>query len=181
MSRLVVASVALWLSWPAALAHAQSPHVGARESTATGTVDGVDRANRVITFRRGSSELRSVFVDPAVGSMFDTLQAGEVVSVRYVEPVIVQVRPAAASTGLRDTGRVASEIGSDATPRQLTEAGTIESVDPWGLRVTYRTSDYRRVVRVVTDRRLLDGVRPGERVEVTLTRPRAVRIERGRR
>jgi hypothetical protein len=170
----------LWLSWPAGLAHAQRPLAATEESTATGTVDRVDRSSRVITFRRGSSELRSVFVDPAVGSMFDTLQAGDVVSVRYVESVIVQVHPAAASAGLRDTGRVASETAVD-VPQQLTEDGTIESVDPWGLQVTYRTSDYRRVVRVVTDRRLLDGVRPGERVEVTLTRPRAVRIERGRR
>jgi hypothetical protein len=47
--------------------------------------------------------------------------------------------------------------------------------------VTYRTHDNRRVVRAVTDKRLLEGVHPGDRVEVTLTRDRAVSIERGRR
>ena len=55
---------------------------------------------------------------------------------------------------------------------------TIEEVDPQGLTVTYRTKDNRKHMRAVTDKRLLAGIRPGDRVEVTMTRERAVSIER---
>ena len=47
--------------------------------------------------------------------------------------------------------------------------------------VTYRTHDNRKVAHVVRDKSLLDGIRPGDRVEITQTRSRAVSIERGRR
>ena len=57
---------------------------------------------------------------------------------------------------------------------------TIEEVDPQGLSVTYRTQDNRKVLRHVTDKRLLEGIRRGDRVEVTMTRERAVSIEPGR-
>jgi len=37
------------------------------------------------------------------------------------------------------------------------------------------------VIRAVRDKRLLEGVKPGDRVEITLTRARAVSIARGGR
>ncbi len=47
--------------------------------------------------------------------------------------------------------------------------------------VTYRTQDDRKIVHAVRDKALLDGIRAGDRVEITVTRARAVSIERGRR
>ena len=44
--------------------------------------------------------------------------------------------------------------------------------------MTYRTSYGQQAVRLVTDKRLLEGVKPGDRVEVTLTRERAIDIQR---
>ena len=38
----------------------------------------------------------------------------------------------------------------------------------------------KKIMRAVTDKRLLAGIRRGDRVEVTMTRERAVSIERGR-
>ena len=57
---------------------------------------------------------------------------------------------------------------------------TIEEVDPQALTVTYRSKDNRKIMRAVSDKRLLAGIRPGDRVEVTMTRERAVSIERDR-
>jgi hypothetical protein len=55
---------------------------------------------------------------------------------------------------------------------------TIEKIDPATSLVTYRTAYGQQAVRLVNDKRLLEGVKPGDRVEVTLTRERAIDIQR---
>ena len=47
--------------------------------------------------------------------------------------------------------------------------------------IMYRTNDGQSAVRDVNDKRRIQAVRVGDRVEVTLTRERAVSIERARR
>jgi hypothetical protein len=42
--------------------------------------------------------------------------------------------------------------------------------------VTYHGVDNRRVMRVVRDRRLLEGVKPGDVVTITFTRAQAASI-----
>jgi hypothetical protein len=44
--------------------------------------------------------------------------------------------------------------------------------------VTYKTADNRRVIRAVADPKLLDGLEPGDVIEVTLTRERVIELER---
>ena len=58
---------------------------------------------------------------------------------------------------------------------------TVERIDFDKLFVTYRTADGQKIVRAVEHRNLLDGIREGDRVEVTYTREKAVSIERRRR
>jgi hypothetical protein len=57
----------------------------------------------------------------------------------------------------------------------------VERIDPQGLSVEYRTRDNRKVLRSVADKRVLEGLKVGDQVEVTLTRERAIGIERVRR
>jgi hypothetical protein len=171
--------VLLWILSLAGPAQAQPPNVVTSESTLTGTVDRIERFSRVVTFRSNDNVLQSVYVDPKV-TAFDDLKVGDVVTVRYIASVIVQVRPDARPTEVRDTTEEARKAGNENVMQQLKAVVTVEDVDSQGLFVTYRTHDNRRVVRAVTDKRLLDGVRPGDRVEVTLTRDRAISIERGR-
>jgi ABC-type cobalamin transport system ATPase subunit len=171
--------VLLWILSLAGPAQAQAPNVVTSESTLTGTVDRIERFSRVVTFRSNDNVLQSVYVDPKV-TAFDDLKVGDVVTVRYIASVIVQVRPDAKPTEVRDTTEEARKAGNENVMQQLKAVVTVEDVDSQGLFVTYRTHDNRRVVRAVTDKRLLDGVRPGDRVEVTLTRDRAISIERGR-
>jgi DNA replicative helicase MCM subunit Mcm2 (Cdc46/Mcm family) len=158
-------------------APAQAPNVVTRESAVTATVDRIERSSRVVTFRGEGNTLQSVFVEPDVAA-FDDLQVGDVVTVRYVESVIVQVRPDRQSTGVRDTTEEARKEGGDPVIAQSKAFVTIEKIDVQALLVSYRTKDGLRGARGVTDKRLLEGLRPGDRVEITLTRERAVDIQR---
>ena len=173
MSSLFAPALALLLLWPPT--PPQSPNAVTQETTMTLTVDRVDRATRAVVFHGPDGLAQSAYVDRGV-SAFDDLKAGDVVIVRYLESVIVQVRPDAKPTAVRDSTAEARKAGGEGVLQQINLVVTVEAVDPESLVVTYRTHDNRRVMRAVRDRRLLDGVKPGDKVEVTLTRMRVVSI-----
>ena len=62
--------------------------------------------------------------------------------------------------------------------QQATAVVTIESVDMSNQQITYRTADDRKMVQKVKDMKLLEGLSSGDRIEVTLTRAKAVSIEK---
>ncbi len=180
MFKLLLSVVVTALLAPAAPGPVQAPNVVTRESTVTATVDRIERSTRVVTFRGEGNTLQDVYVDPVVAA-FDDLQVGDVVTVRYVESVIVQVRPDSEPSGVRDTTDEARKAGGDKVIEQSKAFVTIDKIDAQALIVSYRTKDGLRGARGVTDKRLLEGLRPGDRVEITLTRERAVDIQRKKR
>ena len=179
MSRLS-SFVILCLLSVGSLVQGQPPNAVTRESTTTATVDRIERSSRVVTLRGDGNVFQSIYVDPKFKA-FDDLKVGDVVTVRYTESVIVAVRPNAKLTPLQDTTEEARRAGGDTVVQQQKVVVTIENIDSQRLFVTYRTNDNQRGVRAVIDKALLEGLRVGDRVEVTLTTARAVSIERGRR
>ena len=105
---------------------------------------------------------------------------GDVVTVRYTESVVVQVRPNAKLTELQDTTAAAHKAGDASVVQQQKRIVTIEDIDSQGLFVTYRTHDNMRAVHTVQNKALLKGIRRGDRIEITLTQARAVSIEHKR-
>lgn len=92
----------------------------------------------------------------------------------------MQVKPGASLSELRDTTEEARKAGRPDVFEQQKAVVTIEAVDPQGLSVTYRTAGGAKLMRTVTDKRLLQGLHAGDRVEVSLTRERAISIDRRR-
>jgi hypothetical protein len=180
MRRLVSSGAVLGLLCAATLARGQAPNVVTRESTVTATVDRIERSSRLVTVRLPQNAIHTVYVDPSL-TVFDELQTGDVVTLKYAESVVVQVRPDAKLSDVRDTTEEAQKAGNAQVVQQLKAVVTIERIDPQGLSVEYRSADGSKVLRPVTDKRLLQGLHEGDRVEVTLTRERAVSIERVRR
>ena len=177
MSRLLLSAAVVVLVGHAVSAAVQAPNVVTRESTVTATVDRVDRSSRLVLFRADGSGPQSVYVDRTVAA-FDDLKPGDVVVVRYLESVIVQVRPNAKPQRVRDTTKEAKEAGGDRVISQTKAVVTVENIDVQTLLVSYRTEDGVRAMRLVQDKRLLEGLRTGDRIEITATRERAVDIRR---
>ncbi len=181
MSRLACPAILLLLVlWPAAaLAQPQEPKTVVRESTVTATVDRIERSSRVVTVRGENNTFLSVYVDPSVKEL-DDLRVGDRVTVRYVDSAIVKVRPGAKPSEARDTTEEARKAGGEQVVSQVQAVVTIERIDRDGF-VTYRTHDNMLATRAVADKRLLEGLHAGDTIEITLTRERAVSIERARR
>jgi hypothetical protein len=179
MFRPMLSALVIALMSHAVQAQAPAPNVAVTESTITATVDRVERSSRVLTLRSAGNVVRTVYVDPSVKA-FDDLKAGDVITVRYAESVVVQVRPGAAPSAARDTTAEAQKAGKPVI-QQSKAVVTIEGIDPQGLSIEYRTKDGLKIMRPVFDKRLLEGLHVGDRIEVTLTRERAVSVERVRR
>jgi hypothetical protein len=158
---------------------AQAPNAVTRETTTVATVDRIERSSRVLTAHSDDKVVHTFYVDPSVKA-FDDLNVGDVVTVRFTESVVVQVRPNAKLTALEDTTAAARKAGDANIVQQQKRTVIFEDVDSQGLFVTYRTHDNQRGVYPVQNKELLKGLRRGDRIEITLTQARAVSIERKR-
>ena len=173
-------ALAIWRSpLPQFLPRAQPPNVVTHETVTTATVDQIDQSARTVTLRTKDNTTQSLVVDPAIKE-FDRLKAGDRVTVRWIESTVVKVRRDAKLSDERDSTADAQK--TDATVvQQLTAVVTVEEVDPQELFITYRTADGTKMTRPVPDKKLVQGLRHGDRVEVTLTRARAISIQPARR
>jgi hypothetical protein len=175
----MLAVLLITLSSYAVQAQTTAPNVVTTESTTTATVDRIERSSRVVTLRSAGNVFQTVYVDPSI-KIFDDLKAGDVITVRYAESVVVQVRPGAALSSARDVTAEAQK-GNEQVLQQLRAVVKVEGIDPQGLSIEYRTQDGMKIMRRVADKRLLQGLHVGDRIEVTVTRERAVSVERVRR
>ena len=83
-------------------------------------------------------------------------------------------------TDLKDSTAEAQKASSGQVLQQLKAVVKVERIDPQALAIEYRTKDNRKVLRTVADKRVLEGLKVGDQVEVTMTRERAISIERRR-
>jgi hypothetical protein len=111
-----------------------------------------------------------------VKKAFDDLRVGDRVTVRYAESAVIRLRRDAKLREVRNTTDEARKTGNDHVIDQQTAVVRIENIDSQGQTVTYRTADNQKMMRIVQDKKLLEGLRPGDVVEVTLTRERALTI-----
>ena len=175
------AAFALLTAWlVAAPVVAQEPKTSVREFvTLAGTVERIDRITRILTLRVDNTT-QGLYVPPEI-KLFDELKTGDRVSTRVRESVIVSVRPGLKPQLASETTAEAAKSRGAADPelvQQLTVVVTIESVDVNGRQVTYRTADNRTIVRGVLDPKLLEGLKRGDVIEVTLTRERVIELQR---
>jgi hypothetical protein len=157
-------------------AAAQEPKVSVRDIvTLVGTVEGIVQGSRTLTVQVDNSFKQSLYVPPEF-KVFEELKVGDRIVARIRESVVVSARPGLKPKILADTTAEAARKAQ--TAQQLTAVVTIESIDRATNWVTYKTADNRRVIRAVADPGLLDGLKPGDVIEVTLTRERVIELER---
>jgi len=162
-------------------AEPQEPNTSIRTVAAlTGRVERIDLSSRSLILRIGDNQFQSVFVGPDV-KIFNDLKAGDEVTIRVLESVVVAARSNKRPTAITDTTAAAKkESPSSDVMQQLKAVVTVESVDQPKQMIIYKTGDNRRVIRAVADPKLLEGLTPGDVIEISYTRERAVDIERTR-
>jgi hypothetical protein len=144
----------------------------------SGQVDRIDRAGRTISITSAGVVSAAIYAGPDL-PIFDQLNSGDMVTVRFYDSLIVEVTPGERMKPIEDTTSDARKMVDrpDASILQQSRlVVTIDSLDVEKGTVTYHGFDNRRVFRVVSDRRLMEGVKPGDVVTITFTRAQAVAI-----
>jgi len=160
----------------------QDPKMTTREGLgASGRVEQLDRSSRSLTLRTDEGVVHVVYVEPGL-KVFDELQTGDQVTVRFLESVVVALRPGDKPKRVEDSTAAAQKESAENRDvvQQLKATVKIESVDLKQQVVVYTTGDNLRVMRVVADPRLIEGLKPGDVVDITYTRERAIELEKRR-
>jgi len=162
------------------VARAQEAKTATRSTLAgSARVERVDRTTRILTIRTEPGATRDVYVGPEL-KIFDELQTGDTITVRYVDSIVVAVRPGAKPQSSTDTTAAAQKGGGSDVVAQVKVTVTVERVDAANKRVVYKKADGQSETRLVENPKLLDGLKPGDVVEITVTRERAVELRKAR-
>lgn len=138
----------------------------------TAEIVAIDKDARLITFEDEDGESETVFAGPEV-KRFDELKVGDKVTFRYYESIVSSVRkpgaPAPAPTGdptlVRGTGAKPSATLS----QQMSATVTLTEIDDKVPSVTVKTENGRTMSFKIADKKNLQGVKVGDKVDITYT------------
>jgi Cu/Ag efflux protein CusF len=147
--------------------------------TATATIKAIDQATRSVTLRAENGDEDTFTVGPDV-TRFNELKVGDTIKATYYESLVFQVRTpgaaAATSGAVAAAGRLKDAPGG-ALGTQQTATVTVKAVDMNVPSITVVTTDGRTLTRKIADKKNLEGVRPGDKIDITYTQAVVVAAE----
>jgi Cu/Ag efflux protein CusF len=153
------------------LTHAQTV-TKVNSQTATATIQAIDSTARRLTLRNEKGEEETFTVGPAV-TRFDALKVGDKVKMTYYESLVFQVRkPGEKPNPATDEAaftRAKGALPGGTIARQEKRTVTVKSIDTALPSITVTTEDGRTVTRKVEEKKNLDGVKVGDKIDITYT------------
>ena len=164
-----------------AVARSQEPPPITKQNkvTVTATIKAIDAATRSVTLHAENGDEDTFTVGPEV-VRFDQLKVGDTIKASYYESLVFQVlkpgAPAAPSGTDLAAGRLKAVPGG-AIGRQETTTVTVKAVDVNVPSITVTTADGRTLTRKIAEKKNLDGVKAGDKIEITFTQAVVVSAE----
>ena len=178
-----VMCVGMLMSAPAILA--AQPRDAASEMTVTGTVEAVDHVARTVTIRGAGGNVVTLDVPPSA-TRFEQVQVGDAVTATFYDHVSLRLKPAGEPAVDRtlEPALVATpgDLPGATRTRQRVTTVTITGWDPVNKVVSFtgpNGTPYTRRLLDSTDPKIVEGLKPGDRVDVTRTEAVAVSVQPG--
>jgi Cu/Ag efflux protein CusF len=138
----------------------------------TAEIVAIDKDARILTLEDEDGEIEEIFAGPEV-KRFDELKVGDKVTFRYYESIVSQIRKPGDSapnpTGAPTLVRGAGAKPSATLSQQLSATVTLTEIDAKVPSVTVKTEDGRTMSFKVDDKKNLEGVKVGDKVDITYT------------
>ena len=168
----LVALFALVLVVPA-VAAGQQPITKSATARATATIQAIDTTTRTVTLRTKTGEEDTFRVAPDV-TRFNELKVGQTIDFTFVESLVIVVRKPGTPGPSGTSGNAALTTNAGATPgatlgAQLQTTVTVKAIDPAVPSVTVTTDDGRTVTRKIENKKNLEGVKVGDKLDITYT------------
>jgi hypothetical protein len=184
---MAASKTALWVALCLAsgdVTQAQTPPVTKTNTvTTTATIQAIDSTARMVTLRDEKGLEDTFQLGPEV-KRFDELKVGDKVRMTYYESLVFQVRkpgdpaPSTAPTGAITPGKGALP-GATASVQQ-TASVTVKAIDPAVPSITVTTADGRTVTRKINEKKYLEGLKVGDKIDITYTVAVLANIERAK-
>ena len=152
---------------------AQQPVSKANVVKISATITAVDPAKRMLTLRDDAGNEDTFNVSQDV-QRFNELMVGQKVNLTYYESVVYQLVKAGekgSGTSLDaavNRGAGALPAATIATQEKMTV--TVKSIDATVPSVTVATDDGRVVTRKIENKKNLENLKPGDKIDITFTR-----------
>ena len=150
--------------------------------TATATITAIDQTTRSVTLRAANGDEDTFTVGPDV-TRFNQLKVGDTIRATYYESLVLRLRKptdTSAPSGAMVGGARLPDTPGGAIGAQQTITVTVKAVDMNEPSITVVTPDGRTMKRKVGDKKNLEGVNPGDRIDVTYTQALIVNAEPGK-
>jgi hypothetical protein len=151
--------------------------------TAEGTIEAIATEQRALTVKFDSGYSEVVSVSPSV-KRFNQVKVGDKVTLRYYESVVLHIRkpgdtspapPASSDKSAATAGTGEHPGGTAARQRKMTV--TVVSVDKAAPSITVKTAEGNTVTRKIADAKNLEGVAPGDQIDITFTEAMIVNLD----
>jgi Cu/Ag efflux protein CusF len=169
----------LVLAAAAASALAQKPVHEAVVITETATIVAIDSTNRLVTLKNEAGISETIYAGPEV-QRFAELKVGDKVTFKYWESIVYAIQPPGAKPPEPRTTAIVRRPGTQpgaTASEQLTTVVTIKAIDLKVPSVTVTTADGNVMSFKVEEPKNLEGVKAGDKVQITYTRALAVSVE----
>ena len=148
----------------------------------TATIVAIDQAKRSVTLRYPNGDEDTFTVGPEV-KRFAELKKGDTIKATYTESVVFEVRkpgaPAPAASEAVMAGRSKGAPGGTVAAIQ-TATVTVKAVDASTGSITVTTADGHTMRRIVENKKNLDGVKVGDKIDITYSQAVLVNAEPGK-
>jgi hypothetical protein len=162
----------LWIA-AVALPVAQAPVTKSNVMKITATIQAIDSTTRTLTLRDDKGNEDTFSVGDGV-QRFNELKVGQKVNITYYESIVFQLlKPGEKGSGTSieaalDRAKSALPAGTVAVQDKATV--TVKAVDPAVPSITVTTADGRTVTRKIENKKNIEGVKAGDKIDITFTR-----------
>jgi Cu/Ag efflux protein CusF len=181
--RLWIPVAALLMSVPSALLAQKAVTKAGDPLKTTATIQELDTTSRMVTLRGADGDELTVVAGPEV-KRFNELKVGDKVNFTYYESTVYQVRkPGMAAPAVAGGASLTAAKGTlpgGTAAVQAVQTVTVKSLDPSVPSITVTTADGRTITRKVDKKEHLDGVKAGDKIDITYTEALMASVEPAR-
>jgi len=145
----------------------------------TATISAIDHTNRIVTLKDAQGNVEDFHCGPEI-KRFDELKVGDSVTFAYHAAVVYQIaKPgdtAAPSKG-PEVVRGQGVKPSGAITQQTKATVTVTAIDAAAPSITVKTANGHLVSAKVEDKKNLEGVKVGDKIDITYTEALMVTVE----
>ena len=155
------------------VARAQKPVTDTDAIELTTKIEAIDKTARLVTLKDKDGETETIYCGPEV-KRFDELKVGDTVTFTYFESVAYEIHKpgtpsAAPASGDPKVTRGTGPKPSGTVAQRMNATVTIKAIDAKVPAVTVSTADGRTLSFKVENKKNLEGLKVGDKVEVTYT------------